>query len=372
MMQPPLAGTPLFGDDHYTTTPDARASAREAGLRYVSDSMPGIRRKRAGKGFSYVAPDGQRISDKREIERLNHIGIPPAWTDVWICPSPRGHLQATGRDAKGRKQYRYHPKWAAARDEVKYERMVAFGEALPTIRKQVARDLTRTGLPREKALATVVTLLDDTLARIGNEEYARENDSFGLTTLRQEHVDVEGSSVRFEFRGKSGKQHHIEVRNRKLASIVRRYLDLPGYELFQYLDEHGQRHVIQSDDVNDYLREITGQDFTAKDFRTWGGTTLAMRSLRDLGGFDSESEGRQHVQEAIAAAARRLGNTPAICRKSYVNPRIIEAYLEGALLAAIARLSAAPVPPGLDQLRPEEAETLMFLKDLEHEVPVAS
>jgi DNA topoisomerase I len=250
--------------------------------------------------------------------------------------------------------------------------MVAFGEALPTIREQVARDLARKGLPREKALATVVALLDDTLARVGNEEYARENDSFGLTTLRQKHVDVDGTSVSFEFRGKSGKRHHIEVRNRKLASIVRRYLDLPGYELFQYLDEQGQRHVIQSDDVNDYLREITGQDFTAKDFRTWGGTTLAMRNLRDLGGFDSETEARQHVQEAIAAAARRLGNTPTICRKSYVNPRIIEAYLEGALLAAIARLSATPLPPGLDKLRPEEAETLLFLKDLEREIPVAS
>jgi len=366
------AGTPLFGDEHYTVTPDARESAHEAGLRYVTDSMPGIRRKRAGKGFTYYAPDGQRITDAREIARINHLGIPPAWKDVWICSSPRGHLQATGRDAKGRKQYRYHERWATARDEVKYERMVAFGEALPTIREQVARDLARKGLPREKALATVVALLDDTLARVGNEEYARENDSFGLTTLRQEHVDVDGTSVSFEFRGKSGKRHHIEVRNRKLASIVRRYLDLPGYELFQYLDEQGQRHVIQSDDVNAYLREITGQDFTAKDFRTWGGTTLAMRNLRDLGGFESETEARQHVQEAIAAAARRLGNTPTICRKSYVNPRIIEAYLEGALLAAIARLSATPLPPGLDKLRPEEAETLLFLKDLEREIPVAS
>jgi DNA topoisomerase-1 len=370
-MRQPLAGAPIFDDD-YTTTPDARASAKAAGLRYVTDSRPGITRRRAGKGFRYTASDGQPITDAQEIERINHIGIPPAWTDVWICPDPRGHMQATGRDAKGRKQYRYHTRWAEARDEVKYERMIAFGEALPTIREQVAHDLARHGLPREKALATVVALLDDTLARIGNEEYARENDSFGLTTLRQKHVDVEGASVRFEFRGKSGKQHHIETHNRKLASIVRRYLDLPGYELFQYLDEQGERHVIQSDDVNDYLREISGHDFTAKDFRTWGGTTLALRSLRDLGGFDSPTEANQHVNEAIKAAARRLGNTPAICRKSYVNPRIIEAYLDGALLVAIARLAATPLPPDLGKLRPEEIETLMFLKGVDQMIPAAS
>jgi DNA topoisomerase-1 len=356
----------------HAVTPDPRESAREAGLRYVSDRMPGIRRKRSGKGFRYIAPDGQTIRDAHELDRIKHIGIPPAWTDVWICPNPRGHIQATGRDAKGRKQYRYHKRWAETRDEVKYERMIAFGEALPTIRERVAHDLALRGLPREKALATVVALLDDTLARVGNEEYARENESFGLTTLRQDHVDVAGASVRFEFRGKSGKEHRIEVRNRTLASIVRRYLDLPGNELFQYLDEHGQRHVIQSDDVNEYLREITGADFTAKDFRTWGGTTLALRNLRDLGGFESQTEAQRNVHQAIVAAARRLGNTPAICRKSYVNPRVIEAYLEGVLLSAIARLAASPLPQGLEALHPEEIETLMFLKDLDHEIPAAS
>jgi DNA topoisomerase-1 len=371
-MQRLLAEASLCGADDYTATPDARESAKAAGLRYVTDSTPGITRRRAGRRFRYIAPDGQSIRDTDEIERIKHIGIPPAWTDVWICPNPRGHLQATGRDAKGRKQYRYHVRWSETRAEVKYERMIAFGEALPTIRERVAHDLARQGLPCEKALATVVALLDDTLARIGNEEYARENDSFGLTTLRQQHVDVEGARVSFEFRGKSGKQHHIEVRNRKLASIVRRYLDLPGYELFQYLDEQGQRHIIQSDDVNDYLRSISSHDFTAKDFRTWGGTTLALRSLGEMGGFDSQTEANHHVNEAIKAAAKRLGNTPAICRKSYVNPRIIEAYLEGALLGAIARLAATPLPPDLDKLRPEEVETLLFLKGLDQDVPAAS
>ncbi|HET9109766.1 MAG TPA: hypothetical protein VFN78_02965, partial [Ktedonobacterales bacterium] len=309
------------------TTPDPRESAREAGLRYVSDRMPGIQRKRSGRGFTYIAPDGETVRDRHELDRIKRIGIPPAWTDVWICPNPRGHIQATGRDAKVRKQYRYHPRWAETRDDVKYERMIAFGEALPVIRERVTHDLALRGLPRDKAVATVVALLDDTLARVGNEEYARENESFGLTTLRQDHVDVEGSSVRFEFRGKSGKEHRIEARNPKLAGIVRRYLDLPGYELFQYLDEHGQRHVIQSDDVNVYLHEVTSSDFTAKDFRTWGGTTLALRHLRELGGFETQREAQRNVHEAIVEASKRLGNTPAICRKSYVNPRIIEAYL---------------------------------------------
>lgn len=367
-----FANASIIQDSEQMSLSDSRASAQAAGLRYVTDSMPGIRRKRSGKGFRYFMPDGEQIRDAREIARINHIGIPPAWIDVWICASPRGHIQATGRDAKGRKQYRYHERWAEVRAEVKYGRMIAFGEALPSIRERVAQDLAREGLPREKALATVVALLDDTLARVGNEEYARENDSFGLTTLRQEHVEVEGSHVAFEFRGKSGKEHHLEVRNRKLAAIVRRYLDLPGYELFQYLDEGGQRHVIQSDDVNDYLRDITGEEFTAKDFRTWGGTTQTLRSLRELGGFESETQAKQNVHEAIKVAARRLGNTPAICRKSYVNPRIIEAYMEGALLSALATLATESISPDLNKLRTEEIETLVFLKDLEQAIPAAS
>lgn len=371
-MRPRMTSASLTDGESHIAPQDVRASAKAAGLRYVTDSMPGIRRKRSGKGFRYTAPDGRPIRDAEELARLNHLGIPPAWTNVWICPNPQGHIQATGRDKKGRKQYRYHERWSTVRAEVKYERMVAFGEALPAIRERVSRDLARAGLPREKAIATVVALLDDTLARVGNQEYARDNDSFGMTTLRQKHVEVEGGRVAFEFRGKSGKEHHIEVRNRRLASIVRHYLDLPGYELFQYLDEHGQRHVIQSDDVNEYLRDITGEDFTAKDFRTWGGTTQTLRSLRELGGFESETQARRNVHEAIKVAARRLGNTPAICRKSYVNPRIIEAYLEGALLSALTKLTSAPVAPHLDKLRTEEIETLAFLKDMERAVPAAS
>ncbi len=345
--------------------PDPKDSARAAGLRYVHDAMPGIWRERKGDHFLYYAPDGARITDPKEIERINRLAIPPAWTDVWICPNPRGHIQATGRDAKGRKQYRYHPRWAQVRDEAKYERIVAFGEHLPAIRARVEHDLSLPGLPREKALATVVALLDMTLIRIGNESYARDNDAYGLTTLRQDHVDVNRTSVRFEFRGKSGKEQKIEVKNRKLACIVRKYLDLPGYELFQYVDSQGQRRSIESDDVNAYLRDITGMDFTAKDFRTWGGTTTALRALRELGGSETKTEARQRVTDAIKVAAEQLGNTPAICRKSYVNPTIIEAYLEGALFSAIEELMRHPIPPELAALRPEEIETLMYLRRLE-------
>lgn len=279
-------------------------------------------------------------------------------------PQPAGHIQATERDARGRKQYRYHPRWAQVRDEAKYERMVAFGERLPVIRARVEHDLSQPGLPIEKALATVVVLLDITLIRIGNEAYAREDEAYGLTTLRQEHVDVEGASVRFEFRGKSGKEQKIEVKNRKLTSIVRKYLDLPGYELFQYVDPAGQCHSIESDDVDVYLREITGMDFTAKDFRTWGGTTATLRALRELGGFKTQTEAKKRVSDAIKEAAQQLGNTPAICRKSYVNPGIIEAYLEGALFSAIEDLMRDPIPPELAALRPEEIETLVFLRHL--------
>ena len=358
--------------DQSATAPDARTAAREAGLRYVTDRQPGIRRKRAGKWFSYIGLDGRPIRDREELERIRRLGIPPAWSDVWICASPRGHLQATGRDAKGRKQYRYHDCWTRERSATKYERMIAFGEALHAIRAQVERDLKREGLPREKAIATVVKLLDSTLARVGNEEYARQNHSYGLTTLRQRHVEIEGASVRFEFRGKSGKSQRVEVRNRRLASVVRRYLDLPGYELFQYLDDSGERHVVKSDDVNEYLRAATCQDFTAKDFRTWGATTLALRRLCELGAGGTQTEAQRNVREAIAAAAQQLGNTPAICRKSYVNPRVIETYLDGVLIPEVARLEARSACPGHDGLRPDETLTLLFLKALERDMPVAS
>ncbi len=341
---------------------DPVVSAREAGLRYVTDANPGIRRRRRGDVFEYLTPDGTLITDEREIERIKHIGIPPAWTDVWISPTARGHIQATGRDAKGRKQYRYHPRWREVRDENKYHRMVDFGESLPGIRERTAHDLALPGLPREKVLATIVQLLDTTLVRIGNEEYARENESFGLTTLREDHVEVEGATVHFDFKGKSGKEHVIDVKNRKLASIVRRLHELPGQEVFQYVDAHGTRHAIQSEDVNEYLREITGHDFTAKDFRTWGGTVIAARELTTLGVFESVTQGKKNVTQAIKTAAEHLGNTPAICKKSYVNPQLLEAYLEGTLLRAMLDLARQTIPETWQKLHPDEIEVLAFLK----------
>ncbi|HEX2347455.1 MAG TPA: hypothetical protein VHI51_03375, partial [Ktedonobacterales bacterium] len=297
---------------------------------------------------------------------------PPAWTDVWICASPRGRLQATRRDSRGRKQYRYHERWIRERSATKYERMIAFGEALTAIRVQVERDLTLAGLPREHVIATVVTLLDTTLARVGNEAYARENHSYGLTTLRQRHVEVDGASVILEFRGKAGKRQRVEAHGRKLASVVRRYLDLPRYELFQYIDQQRTRHTVQSDDVNEYLRATSGQDFTAKDFRTWGATTLALHWLCERGACESRAEAQYNVREAIEEVAHQLGNTPAICRKSYVNPRVIDAYLDGALIPDIARMTAEPPRPGMGRLRSEEVATLAFLQDLERKARCAS
>src|SRR5436190_10175993 len=258
-----------------TTAPEA---AKEAGLRYTSDDRPGIRRRRRGRSFQYIRPDGGAITDAAERARINALAIPPAWTDVWICPSPNGHLQATGRDARGRKQYRYHPRWREVRDEVKYGRLIKFAEALPSIRMRTNADLAKSGLPREKVLAAVVQLLEKTLIRVGNEEYARQNGSIGLTTMRDAHAKVSGSTVRFEFRGKSGIRHAVDLNDRRLAAIVKACRDLPGYELFQYIDDDGTRQVIDSCDVNDYLREICGSDFTAKDFRTWSGTVLAARA----------------------------------------------------------------------------------------------
>ena len=263
------------------TPDDPVAAARAAGLRYTPDIGPGITRRRAGKGWSYIDPDGVVIRDAKELQRIRALVIPPAWTNVWINPNPRGHIQATGRDARGRKQYRYHAKWRATRDETKFSRMIAFGEALPRIRERVAADLELPGLPREKTLAIAVRLLDEALIRVGNAEYARENDSYGLTTLRDDHVDVSGSTVHFTFRGKSGKTHEIDVRDRRVARIISRMQDLPGQHLFQYLDADGEPHAIGSEDVNAYLQEIAGEAFTAKDFRTWGGTVLAARSLRE-------------------------------------------------------------------------------------------
>ncbi|HEX2055686.1 MAG TPA: hypothetical protein VHF07_04280, partial [Nitrospiraceae bacterium] len=293
---------------------DPVAAAKTAGLRYVSDTTPGIRRIRRGTAFSYVSPRGTLIRDASVLKRIRSLAIPPAWQDVWICPDADGHLQTTGRDAKGRKQYRYHARWREVRDDTKYHRMLAFGRLLPRIRKQVERDLASPGLTREKILATVVRLLETTLIRVGNEEYARNNDSFGLTTMRDRHVKVNGSSLRFEFRGKSGILHAVDLNDRRLARIVKQSRDLPGYELFQYIDEQGTRRSVDSSDVNDYLKQIAGEEFTAKDFRTWAGTVLAARALQDCRPCTSKSDAKRNVVAAIDAVAKRLGNTKAICR----------------------------------------------------------
>jgi DNA topoisomerase-1 len=347
---------------------DPIASAKLAGLRYVHDSMPGIRRKRAGKSFSYIGVDGIGVDGKpihnhETLKRIKALAIPPAWTDVWICPSPRGHLQATGRDARGRKQYRYHPRWREVRDETKYHRMLAFGRALPGIRARVEHDLSLPGLPREKVLATIVRLLEATLIRVGNEEYARENRSYGLTTMRNRHVDVEGSTIEFHFKGKSGLKHRIDVRDRKLASIVRRLRDLPGQHLFQYVDEDGDLRDVDSDDVNAYLHEIAGEEFTAKDFRTWAGTILAARALEEFETVDGDAQARKNVVRAIESVASRLGNTPAVCRKCYVHPEVINAYLEGTTVRTIREHIARERAGSLADLDPEEAAVMALLHE---------
>ena len=308
---------------------DPLDSARVAGLRYVDDDRPGIRRRRAGRGFIYLDADGRRVRDAETLARIKRLAIPPAWRDVWICPHAHGHLQASGRDARGRKQYRYHARWRAVRDETKYARMLAFAAALPAVRRRVDEDLKRPGLPREKVLAAVVRLLETTLIRVGNEEYARANRSFGLTTMRARHVDIDGATLTFEFRGKGGRQHRVDINDRRLARIVGRCQELPGQELFQYLDADGERRTVDSGDVNAYLREVIGEDFTAKDFRTWAGTVLAALALAEVERFDSQAQARRHVVRAVEQVAQSLGNTPAICRKSYIHPAVIETYLEG-------------------------------------------
>jgi DNA topoisomerase-1 len=314
-----------------TQLADPVESARAAGLRYVSDHSPGIRRKRVGKAFSYRDSDDHIVRDAETIRRIKRLAIPPAWTDVWICPDPRGHLQATGRDARGRKQYRYHPRWREVRDAVKYDRMLSFAEALPRIRERTDHDLERHGLPREKVLATVVRLLEETRIRIGNDEYRKENGSYGLTTLRNRHVSVLGAELRFTFRGKSGKHHTIELHDRRMARLMKRILEIPGQELFQYIDDSGQAKDIDSADVNEYLREITGEDFTAKDFRTWAGTILAARFLRETAGAANSRRAKKEVVRAIARVADELGDTPAVARKAYIHPAVIAAYLAGGL-----------------------------------------
>jgi DNA topoisomerase I len=301
------------------------------GLRYVRGESPGIGRRRAGARFRYVDAHGRPVRDAQTLARIRALAIPPAWTGVWICPSPDGHIQATGRDARGRKQYRYHARWRAVRDETKYGRALAFMRALPAIRKRVDADLALPGLPRDKVLAAVVRLLERTFVRVGNEEYARQNGSFGLTTLRNRHVRVSGDRVRLRFRGKSGKEHAIELADERLARIVRRCRDLPGYELFEYFDDDGQVRTLDSSDVNEYLRAASGAEYTAKDFRTWAGTMLAALALRAAPRPDTAAGARRSLAQALAAVADRLGNTPAICRRCYVHPAVIDCYLEGSL-----------------------------------------
>lgn len=321
--------------------------------------MPGIRRKKAGKGFRYIDATGAIIRDPAVLGRIKAFVIPPAWRDVWICSFEQGHLQAVGQDQRERKQYRYHPRWREVRDEVKYGQTIAFGRALPALRKQVGHDFALPGLPRQKVLAILVRLLEITLIRVGNQKYARDNDSFGLTTLRARHLDIAGSNMRFRFRGKSGIEHTITVTDRRIARILRRIVDLPGEELFQYLDEEGERRTIESADVNEYLRAAAGADFSAKDFRTWAGTVLARQSLQDLGCFESKSQAKRNVTLAIGEVARALGNTKTVCRKCYVHPEIIKAYLEGTLGAAMNKSKPGRAPKWLD---PEEVATLKLLE----------
>jgi DNA topoisomerase-1 len=341
-----------------------RKAARQAGLRYVTDGVRGITRQRAGTGWSYFLPNGKRIVDRQVRKRLNALAIPPAWSDVWICPNRDGHIQATARDARGRKQYCYHASYREARDQSKFRRMLEFSEVLPALREGIERDLRAPDLSRRQLLATVVRLLDRTLIRVGNDEYVRENRSYGLTTLRRRHVTVDGTMLRFSFRGKSGVEHTIAVADPRLAKIVQRCRDLPGEELFRYVDSNGKRQLVSSDDVNAYLRELTDRDITAKDFRTWGGTMLAAVELRRLGAAASRREADRNIIAAIDAVAERLGNTRAVCRKYYVHPTLLQAYLLG---------HTVPHPPALTRrtrrkqpgaaLRRDEVLVLQFLQE---------
>ena len=318
----------------------ASQSTKAAGLRYATDADPGIVRRRSPRGFRYVDPDGKQVRSQQTLARIRALAIPPAWREVWISPHVDGHLQATGRDARGRKQYRYHSRWREQRDETKYGRVRRFADALPRIRRRVQRDLKRAGLPREKAIATVVRLLETTYMRVGNEQYARENDSFGLTTLREHQVRVRGARLRFRFRGKSGVEHRIEVSDRALSTIVRRLQELPGEELFQYVDDEGETRTIESADVNDYLRDAAGEPYTSKDFRTWAGSLLAVQALCEAGAAHPGRGAARAVAAAIESVARQLGNTKSVCRKCYVHPGVLERYLDGTFPAIVGTRSA--------------------------------
>jgi DNA topoisomerase I len=345
-----------------TLIDDPKQSAIAAGLRYLSDDSPGITRKCRGDGFAFYDVDGRIIRNSGELKRIRSLAIPPAWKNVWISPQSNGHLQATGIDARGRKQYKYHPDWRAVRDEAKYERVMLFARTLPRIRARVADDLKLPGLCREKVLATVVRLLEVSLIRIGNDEYAEANRSFGLTTMRNRHVEIKGSTVTFDFRGKSGKKHKIAVSDPRLAKIVRKCQDLPGQRLFEYSDSDGKTREICSDDVNEYLQTISGQPFTAKDFRTWAGTVLAAIALRQMEEVDSKTAAKRNVVTAVEAVARMLGNTAAICRKCYIHPTVITTYMDGSLARALRIKADTEISEHLHELRPEEAAVLALLR----------
>jgi DNA topoisomerase I len=341
---------------------DAMDAAEEAGLRYVSDDRPGYTRRANGDGFTWIDIDGKIIRDEQRLLRIKRLAIPPAWKEVWICPAPNGHIQATGRDARRRKQYLYHERWREVRDENKYDRMISFGKALSKIRKRVARDLKLPGLPREKVLATVVQLLERTFIRIGNDEYARENKSFGLTTMKDRHVEVKGSKLRFRFRGKSGREHEVDVTDRRIAKIISKLQDLPGQDLFQYVDDDGKVRDISSQDVNEYLREISGEDFSAKDFRTWAGTVLAAIALKAQEKFENKKQAKANVKTAIVAVAKILGNTPAICRKCYVHPAVIENYLDQKSIDGLKQLTDEAIEGEDVDLRSNEKAVLTCLE----------
>ena len=344
------------------TVVDPREAAETAGLVYVSDEEPGIRRRKAGKGFTYLKPAGGTVKDPATLKRIRSLAVPPAYTDVWICAKANGHIQATGRDAKGRKQYRYHPRFREIRESTKYEHMLDFARGLPAIRETIAEHMSLRGLPREKVLATVVHLLEATLIRVGNEDYAKQNKSYGLTTLRDRHVEINGSELRFDFKGKSGKTWKLKVKDRRIAKIIRACQDLPGQDLFQYIDEEGERQSVTSADVNAYLREISGRDITAKDFRTWSGTVLAAWALKEFEAFDSDAKAKKNIRAAIEKVAARLGNTPTICRKCYVHPELFSCYVEGSLLLEVKEKAEAELREDLTALRPEEAAVLSLLE----------
>ena len=326
-------------------------------LNYVDDSQPGLSRRKLRGKWAYFTPAGERIRDQAEVERINKLAIPPAYTDVWICPDANGHLQATGRDARGRKQYRYHPRWREIRDTDKYERMLAFGQALPKLRQRVEEDLARRGLCREKVMATVISLLDATLIRVGNAQYAKSNKSYGLTTLRNRHAEVHGNTIAFHFRGKSGVEHDIKVSDPRLARTVKKCLELPGQHLFQYVDGDGERHTVTSSDVNAYLHELTGADFTAKDYRTWAGSALALEALRELR-CETQTDAKKELVDMVKAVSRTLGNTPAVCRTCYIHPGVLDAFLAG-------DLCTLPKPRKRKGLKEEEVLLLNFLQRLE-------